>query len=805
MALVAVFAWRQLRDALKTLHRSCGTVGCALFVIFAIATSVVAQKGTNAPAANPPRMMTGLRPAVSPIEVDATNFPTNFPTVTNLCFWYIYKFADSVDLGLAWPNGTTFENNLLDVFLNYELSSNHWDKVASVDVSAASSNLIVNLDAALLATNGASAFFRAATQTDADGDGLSDAEERWTYHTDPANPDSDGDNLCDGWEIKYGLDPSVANDEELDSDHDLLNNHWEALLGTDPQRRDTDGDGKMDGIEVPVWALYGGRVFAANAPGLPAELPTEYAKLTHLPELSFATDPLDANDGDKETVGIGWGDPSTSLSEKYIVRIEPVSGSGMGTLPRGFSSVNSSFGGGDTNIAFLARGWRYALTLSHSATRPDRNEPDYDYVLALAADTNRVSVYDPEDILRVSSVTDGVFFASGKTAEIVVLEKGVTNCVSVTIDGLKSGAVLMHDAYTNAPGEVYAFTSTVARLKVRVNAPVPGTVTLSAIGADGRVVTSETLPKTWTVNGVSEREITITGFAPSDAENDITFTATFNGRGFVGTDSASMTAIKITSVADSDFPENKGRHVFGPAEITWVVSIPVAIDWTIKMPTGVNKLVKKRKKIKLSGPFVACEYGIESLFRGVGLFLEFRVINPQREEACDFWPANEVSDWGKIGLLECPTNGMAAVGMVTQLKLAPEYVSFDHVEIMELETEPIHITGWYTNVVDGCCLADKHDILAGANVTNIVMGRNVMLLMDYAMSIARSDVSVPKWTDGSFEWDISCAWHVADDDQWWLLNKEVQVVSINSNGTMQVEKFDHAAIRETNSISRIIW
>ena len=57
------------------------------------------------------------------------------------------------------------------------------------------------VDAALLATNGASAFFRAATQTDADGDGLSDAEERWTYHTDPANPDSDGDNLCDGWEI----------------------------------------------------------------------------------------------------------------------------------------------------------------------------------------------------------------------------------------------------------------------------------------------------------------------------------------------------------------------------------------------------------------------------------------------------------------------------------------------------------------------------------------------------------------------------------------------------------------------------
>ncbi|HJQ05509.1 MAG TPA: Stk1 family PASTA domain-containing Ser/Thr kinase [Nocardioides sp.] len=58
---------------------------------------------------------------------------------------------------------------------------------------------------------------------DADGDGLSDAQEA-QYGTDPNNPDTDGDGLTDGQEVtKYHTDPLVA---------------------------DTDGDGFTDGQEV---------------------------------------------------------------------------------------------------------------------------------------------------------------------------------------------------------------------------------------------------------------------------------------------------------------------------------------------------------------------------------------------------------------------------------------------------------------------------------------------------------------------------------------------------------------------------
>src|SRR5262249_60793719 len=56
-------------------------------------------------------------------------------------------------------------------------------------------------------------------------DGISDGDEVHKYHTNPLNPDSDGDGLSDAEEIR---------------------------LGTNPLNPDTDGDGIPDGIEVKL-------------------------------------------------------------------------------------------------------------------------------------------------------------------------------------------------------------------------------------------------------------------------------------------------------------------------------------------------------------------------------------------------------------------------------------------------------------------------------------------------------------------------------------------------------------------------
>lgn len=63
---------------------------------------------------------------------------------------------------------------------------------------------------------------------DADGDGVSDADEA-THGTDPNNPDSDGDGVQDGGEINAGTDPL---DEDSDDDGHL--DFEELELGSDP-------------------------------------------------------------------------------------------------------------------------------------------------------------------------------------------------------------------------------------------------------------------------------------------------------------------------------------------------------------------------------------------------------------------------------------------------------------------------------------------------------------------------------------------------------------------------------------------
>jgi len=82
---------------------------------------------------------------------------------------------------------------------------------------------------------------------DTDGDGLWDGDEVRKYFTNPLNPDTDGDGLTDGDEVlKYMTDPLNP-----DTDGDGLNDGDEVLkYKTDPLKTDTDGDGLSDGDEV---------------------------------------------------------------------------------------------------------------------------------------------------------------------------------------------------------------------------------------------------------------------------------------------------------------------------------------------------------------------------------------------------------------------------------------------------------------------------------------------------------------------------------------------------------------------------
>ena len=211
--------------------------------------------------------------------------PARSPTtLTGLTFTGIASGTNGVALSAAWPTNTVLAGGALDIFFTPSLSPISWTNPwrVSLDPDATGVELLIpradlppppeapapacvtntapsNYDPGVTYTNtictnavwlADTGFFRLADLADTDGDGLTDANEKWVYGTSPTNPDTDGDGLYDGWEVTYGLDPLSPDDPAADPDGDGLNNLEESLLGTDPFNTDTDGDGLSDDTEA---------------------------------------------------------------------------------------------------------------------------------------------------------------------------------------------------------------------------------------------------------------------------------------------------------------------------------------------------------------------------------------------------------------------------------------------------------------------------------------------------------------------------------------------------------------------------
>ena len=76
---------------------------------------------------------------------------------------------------------------------------------------------------------------------DPDGDQLTNKRE-FLAGTNQFVPDTDGGGCWDGWEVRYGLDPTDPRDDLFDTDNDGWSNFKEFLVGTDPLDPNTDGD-----------------------------------------------------------------------------------------------------------------------------------------------------------------------------------------------------------------------------------------------------------------------------------------------------------------------------------------------------------------------------------------------------------------------------------------------------------------------------------------------------------------------------------------------------------------------------------
>ena len=147
---------------------------------------------------------------------------------------------------------------------------------------------------------------------DTDDDGLPNLIEK-EIGSDPYNPDTDGDNLPDGYEaLTLGTDPTKpdtdengVSDYDEDFDNDGLSNGQEYELGTEPYNEDTDGDGLKDGEEINTYGTD------------PLKVDTDDDGLDDGDEIYFETDPLNP-----DTDGNGVFDGNEKRLQTFIHEVE---------------------------------------------------------------------------------------------------------------------------------------------------------------------------------------------------------------------------------------------------------------------------------------------------------------------------------------------------------------------------------------------------------------------------------------------------------------------------------------------------
>lgn len=147
---------------------------------------------------------------------------------------------------------------------------------------------------------------------DTDDDGLPNLIEK-EIGSDPYNPDTDGDNLPDGYEaLTLGTDPTKpdtdengVSDYDEDFDNDGLSNGQEYELGTEPYNEDTDGDGLKDGEEINTYGTD------------PHKVDTDEDGLEDGDEIYFETDPLNP-----DSDGNGISDGDEKRSQTFIHEVE---------------------------------------------------------------------------------------------------------------------------------------------------------------------------------------------------------------------------------------------------------------------------------------------------------------------------------------------------------------------------------------------------------------------------------------------------------------------------------------------------
>ena len=361
----------------------------------------------------------------------------------------------------------------------------------------------------------------------------------------------------------------------------------------------------------------------------------------------------------------------------------------------------------------------------------------------------------------------------------------------ITLSG--GGLIIVEDAYTNAPGEIVAASSTSIGLDLSWALAEEGTLTLesnsAALALTNEYGTALSLPYSWHGSMGEEDDwrlfASCTDTTQTGHVGDFTFTFTPDASTAatlvrtVGVD-----VVKIRVEAEADWPSNKVRHVFGPKERFAITSAPQV---SLSVESGSFARVTGNTVI---APDRACSFAVVATVGEASATLPFECIAPTalcggnpRTWTLEEWEDRQIAPFEP---------GEAGVFFHIDTWLEPLYVSYSHVRVYEEVAPPINREGWYEDTQLFPDSVIGHTVEAGASTNGAL----------YFASIADSDnktqygdyvgayiMTTNEFNYGSYQYLIPTKWYAQDGLITNSLPSVLQTAWIETNGTMRASKF----------------
>ncbi len=241
-------------------------------------------------------------------------------------------------------------------------------------------------------------------------------------------------------------------------------------------------------------------------------------------------------------------------------------------------------------------------------------------------------------------------------------------------------------------------------------------------------------------------------------------------------DTATLNVVKITSQTACTGPNDPARTTIGVAEqVTLAVcGLPPGDFWW--STTGGSVSPTNENPTLFTAPSNAANPTIAIHFPGGSCDKAFTVLEPTGFSSANVIATNHY-----------PTNA-AAAGMRQRVIIGPQSVSFNRVEILEIDGPATNVAGWFTNFT----ATDRYHHPSGWLFLNCGNHWDDLAQMQAPSS--------PPWTSGSMQWDIPAAWRVVGTTNTNSMAGWTQYFTINSNGTCSVQKFGHTVTRTTNNV-----